>query len=120
MGTDSSTQGVLSHHLQAFGEGNLDAVMSDYGDDSVLFTPDAVLQGPVEIKPLFEAFFAEFAKPGMSFNMDTQVVRGEWPTLSGGRRRPTTITNWRRIRSSFVAERSPIKRSQRRSRQRAE
>ena len=77
MGTDGSTQGVLTHHLQAFGEGNLDAIMSDYGDDSVVFTPDAVLQGLAEIKPLFEAFFAEFSKPGMSFNMDTQVVRGE-------------------------------------------
>ena len=59
MGTDNSTEGVLAHHLQAFGGGDLDAIMSDYGDDSVVLTPDAVLEGPAGIKPLFEAFFAE-------------------------------------------------------------
>ncbi len=73
----ASTEEVLNHHLQAFGEGNLEAILEDYNEDSILCTPDGLLDGLKEIKPLFEAFFAEFAKPGASFSMDRQIVRGE-------------------------------------------
>jgi len=73
----ASTQEVLDHHLQAFGEGDLEAILKDYNEDSILCTQDGVLEGLHEIKPLFESFFAEFAKPGASFGMDHQTVRGE-------------------------------------------
>ncbi len=68
----ASTQEVLNHHLQAFGEGNLEAILEDYNEDSILCTPDGLLESLNEIKPLFESFFAEFAKPGASFGMDRQ------------------------------------------------
>ena len=73
----ASTEEVLNHHLQAFGDGNLEAILEDYNEDSVLFTQDGLLDGLNDIKPLFESFFAEFAKPGASFTMDKQIVRGE-------------------------------------------
>ena len=72
-----TTQQILDHHLKAFGEGDLEGILEDYTDKSLLFTPDGVLHGPGEMRGLFEAFFAEFAKPGASFEMKKQIVEGE-------------------------------------------
>ena len=69
----ASTQDVLNHHLSCFAEGKLDDLLSDYDASSVLFTMDGALKGPNEIRPLFD----EFAKPGASFDMKTQLVDGE-------------------------------------------
>jgi ketosteroid isomerase-like protein len=73
----ATTQQVLDHHLQCFGEGNLDGILEDYTAASLLLTPDGILRGPDEMRGLFEAFFAEFAKPGASFDMKKQIVDGE-------------------------------------------
>ncbi len=74
----ASTGEVLNGHLEAFGKQDLQALLSDYTDASVLLLPDgSVLHGPAEIKPLAEKFFAEFAKPGMSFEMVTMTTEGE-------------------------------------------
>jgi len=73
----ASTEEVLNHHLQAFGKGNLEAILAAYTEDSILCTQDGVLEGLDEIRPFFESFFTEFAKPGASFGMDRQTVRGE-------------------------------------------
>jgi hypothetical protein len=41
-------------------------------------TPNgAVLRGLQQIAPFFQAFFAEFAKPGASFSMGQRVIEGE-------------------------------------------
>ena len=42
----ASTEEVLNHHLQAFGEGNLEAILEDYNDDSIVCTrrPDGRLE----------------------------------------------------------------------------
>jgi ketosteroid isomerase-like protein len=50
-----STQSVLDHHLNAFREG-LDAIMSDYTNESVFFTPQATLIGIQPIRDFFHAF----------------------------------------------------------------
>lgn len=73
-----STEDVLDHHLQAFGAGDLSGILQDYTNDSVIMTPDgAVLRGPEQATPLFEAFLAEFAKPGASFSLGQKVIDGE-------------------------------------------
>jgi ketosteroid isomerase-like protein len=74
----ASTNDVLEHHLQCFGGGDLEGILSDYTADAVLFTPDGPLIGPDAIRPLFEAMFAEFGKPGASFAMQTQSVEGDY------------------------------------------
>ena len=73
----ATTQQILDHHLKAFGEGDLEGILEDYTDSSLLFTPDGILRGPSEMRPLFEALFAEFAKPGASFDMKKQSGEGE-------------------------------------------
>lgn len=74
----ASTEEVVNGHLEAFGKQDMEAMLADYTDDSIFLLPDGrVLHGPAEIKPLVEQFFAEFAKPGMSFEMQTMTFEGE-------------------------------------------
>ncbi len=73
-----TTNDVLDRHLKCFGENNLDGVLADYSSDAVLLTPGGPLKGPDAIKPFFEAFFSEFAKPGTSFSMREQFVEGDY------------------------------------------
>ncbi len=73
----ASTQEVLDHHLQTFGAGDLDGILEDYTDESTIITPDGVRRGRIEMSDFLSTLFAEFAKPGMSFSMDQQVVEGE-------------------------------------------
>ncbi len=73
----ASTQEVLDHHLQAFGAGDLDGILEDFNDESVIIAPDGVRRSRQERLEFFSTLFAEFAKPGMSFSMNQQVVDGE-------------------------------------------
>ena len=73
-----TTGDVLDQHLKCFGENDLDGVVADYSPDAVLSVPDRPLKGPDAIKPFFQAFFAEFAKPGASFSMRQRYVEGDY------------------------------------------
>jgi len=74
----ASTKDVLDHHLKCFGECNLEATLADYSPDAVLFIPSGVLKGYSAIKAVFQAFFAEFRKPGTSFTMQHEWVEGDY------------------------------------------
>jgi ketosteroid isomerase-like protein len=74
---NEATQAILTHHLEAFGAADLEAIMSDYTDSSVLIVPGAELTGIEEITPVFVGLFAEFAKPGATFEMKHLVVNGD-------------------------------------------
>jgi len=73
-----TTKDVLDQHLKCFGENDLDGVLADYSSDAVLFIPGKPLKGLNAIKPFFQAFFSEFAKPGASFSMREQCVEGDY------------------------------------------
>jgi len=70
-----STGDVLNHHLKCFSEGNLEGILADDSSDAVLFVPAGALKGPDAMKPVFQALFSEFAKPGASFAMHQPVRR---------------------------------------------
>ena len=72
-----STSDVLDRHMKSFAEQDLTGVLADYSSDAVLFVPGGPLRGPGAIKPLFQSFFAEFAKPGSSFRMQQQWIEGD-------------------------------------------
>jgi len=72
------TQAVLDHHLAAFGAGDADEIATDYTDDSVLITPEGVVNGRAAIRATFEQIFAGVFKPGTyEFAMDITHVGGE-------------------------------------------
>jgi ketosteroid isomerase-like protein len=73
-----TTKDVLDQHLKSFYNNDLDGVLADYSSDAVLFTPGRPLKGPGAIKPFFQAFLSEFAKPGASFSMREQSVEGDY------------------------------------------
>ena len=52
-----STEATLSHHLQAIAQG-IDAIMEDYTEESVLFTPDGPFRGRAGIRGFFEGLLA--------------------------------------------------------------
>lgn len=74
----STTESVLDHHLDAFGSQDLEAVMEDYDDDSMVVTPDETFRGLDEIEELFAALFAEFSTEDASITMRERTVEGDF------------------------------------------
>jgi ketosteroid isomerase-like protein len=73
-----ATQQVLDHHLDCFGRGDLDGILEDYSPAAAMMTPTGVLKGPAAMRPVFQAIFAEFGKPGTSFSMTHRSVDGDY------------------------------------------
>ena len=72
------TAATLAHHLEAFGVGDVNEILKDYTEASLLITPDGPLRGLDEIRLLFEKLTTEIAPPGASeFEMLRQVIEGE-------------------------------------------
>ena len=51
---------VFNRHVAAFESGDLDAVLSDFRDDSIVITADGVLEGLAQIRRLYAGLLAEF------------------------------------------------------------
>jgi ketosteroid isomerase-like protein len=85
----SSTQAVLDRHLAAFAAGDLEALLSDYTESSVLFTADGPLAGLAPIRGLMAGLFAEFSRPGARFDLHVMSVDGDvgfivWSATTAG------------------------------------
>src|SRR5437773_12439094 len=66
---------ILLHHWQAFGGGDVEAIMAD---DAALITPEGTLKGLAQIRSLFANIFANMFPAGKtSLNLTKQVVEGE-------------------------------------------
>jgi ketosteroid isomerase-like protein len=78
----SSTEDTLEHHLDAFGNQDIDAVMEDYTDESTIVTNMGRFDGLDEIEGLFEDLFAEFSHSEASIDMREQVVEGEFAYIT--------------------------------------
>lgn len=73
-----STEAVLIHHLEGFSSGDVDAVMEDYTEDSVLILPDKTLTGLDSIRAFFADLFGGLFKLGTyEFTMDRSEIAGE-------------------------------------------
>jgi ketosteroid isomerase-like protein len=72
------TEATLTHHLQAVTEGDMDAILSDYVEESILYTPDGPLRGLNQIRGFFVETLTN-APPGFmeNFEMVRQDVEGE-------------------------------------------
>ena len=88
----AQTEATLLHHLTAFGGGDVDEILADYTEESVLITPDGASRGLEAIRPFFEKC-VEILPPGSDFQMIKQVIEGElafifWKAESGNSRIP--------------------------------
>jgi hypothetical protein len=81
-----STTEVLNHHLQAFGEG-MDAILSDYSEESTILTPAGTFKGLSAIREFFSGMigslpegFMEAMKITYNF-VDGEVAFITWESL---------------------------------------
>jgi ketosteroid isomerase-like protein len=51
---------AFDRHVAAFTSGNLDAVLDDFGEHSVVVTPDDVFEGRERIRAVYQGLLAEF------------------------------------------------------------
>lgn len=74
----ASTEEVLDHHLEAFADQDLDEIMVDYTEESVVVTNLGIFRGTDEIEGLFEDLFAEFSHAEAVINVEEQIVEEEF------------------------------------------
>lgn len=68
-------QEIFQNHVEALGAGDVDGIVADYADDSVLITPREVRRGKGEIRQWFTAFLAEL--PDAKWDLPTVVFEGD-------------------------------------------
>ncbi|MCD6679865.1 MAG: nuclear transport factor 2 family protein [Burkholderiaceae bacterium] len=72
----SPAEAAFGRHVAAFANHDIDAVMADYGEDSVFVTPQGVFEGKAAIRSLFDGLIAEFSAPGTTLKLHEQHASG--------------------------------------------
>lgn len=72
---NNTVEQILMHHLIAFGDNNLDEILKDYTEQSVIMTANGTVKGLTEIRKFFAAFF-EVIPTGSSFTMKQKTIEG--------------------------------------------
>jgi ketosteroid isomerase-like protein len=68
-------QEVFAHHAQALGAGNLDEIVADYADDSVVITPGGVMRGKDGVRAAFVKLLDDL--PNAAWDVKTQILEGD-------------------------------------------
>ena len=77
--TSSITETVFGHHSQSFVSRDVDELLSDYVEDSVLIGPDATYSGLEAIRGFFTPFLASFTQEMIdALNVQRQEIQGEY------------------------------------------
>ena len=71
---EAKTKEVLDHHWNTFQTNDLDGVMADYTDESILVTPDKTFKGLAEIRENFVGAFAAFPKDSTEMKLHKSVI----------------------------------------------
>ena len=84
------SQAVFDHHINAVLANDLDAILEDYSEESILFTPDSTYTGLTQIRGFFEGLLPSFPTEGTNIEVDRLAVEqdavfilwhGSTPTL---------------------------------------
>lgn len=70
---ETATSNVLTHHLVAFGDNNLDEIMLDYTEQSTVVTDMGAVKGIDKIRKVFEEMFA-LIPTGSDFEMKQLTI----------------------------------------------
>lgn len=84
-----TAQEVFAHHGQALATGDLDEIVADYADDSVVITSAGVARGKDQIRQVFVKLLDDL--PSAAWDLKTQLFDGdvlflEWAAESADRR----------------------------------
>ena len=73
-----TTQAVLDHLLESFMAVDVDAIMADYDDNSIVITPDVTIRGTAEIRGFFDEFVKALTPDFLAaFDMKKVEVDGD-------------------------------------------
>ena len=77
-GTTKQTEVVLAHHMEVIVAKDVDGILEEFTEDSVLFTLDGKVEGLTALRGFFEPYVAGLTDELLaSFQMDRQEVHGE-------------------------------------------
>jgi hypothetical protein len=68
-------QQVFAHHGQALAAGDLEQIVADYADDSVVITSSGVARGKDEIRNVFVKLLDDL--PDANWDLKTQIFYGD-------------------------------------------
>lgn len=71
---EAQTQAVLDHHWDTFVHNDLDGVMEDYTDESILITPNGTFMGLEQIRGNFVNAFKAFPTQGADLTLNTNLA----------------------------------------------
>ena len=74
---EATTLAVFQHHSKALGENNLDDLMADYTEESIVITPEGSYSGLVEIRKAFVEIVKAFPTIGSKFNVIKTAVKND-------------------------------------------
>ena len=89
LGLQEISENVLSRHLNSFADNDLDILMSDYTEQSILITPDATYSGIKAIREFFSELIKHFPKGATSFELDKLVMIDELIFITWHAKTPT-------------------------------
>lgn len=75
--TSKESENVLLHHLHSFASNDLELLMSDYTDQSILITHEQTYKGIREIRAFFTELMNHFPKGHSDFTLDKLVSDDE-------------------------------------------
>jgi hypothetical protein len=73
---EAVTKQVFDHHVQTFKANDLEGVMADYTEESILITPDATFKGLAQIRENFVGAFAALPANGTTMTVTKEVISG--------------------------------------------
>lgn len=74
---EATTLAVFQHHSKALGENNLDEIMADYTDESIVITSEGTFSGLAEIRKAFVEIVKAFPSKGSTFNVIKTAVKND-------------------------------------------
>lgn len=86
---NTNIEQILMHHLVAFGENNVDEILKDYTEQSVIMTANGTIKGLTEIRTFFKDFF-EVIPTGSSFTMKQKMIEGNVAYIAWASKSRTT------------------------------
>jgi len=73
----AKTRAVLEHHWKSFQDRDLDALMSDYTEESILITPNKTFRGLTEIRESYAQAFIVFPKDSSTVTLNKTIVEDD-------------------------------------------
>ncbi|WP_375434152.1 nuclear transport factor 2 family protein [uncultured Hymenobacter sp.] len=71
-----STEAILRHHLEAFCNNDVEALIKDYVPTSEVWTPDGALIGLDSISSFYSYVFTLLPKESLHFEVRKEIVKG--------------------------------------------